>query len=229
MIDSTLAPDEAGRAAATLGRLRRLGLDPALTGGPAIAWHRFRAGGAVPTRRSLHDLDLVVVDIRSIPDGLGEVFEIQHVHADAPPGRMLVQLHDRSTALRIDVFGAYGSTLSRCLEASLLGTALRVVSREDLVARLGSLLLDLALGEAVAPKHARDFSALVPQVDEATMAMAWKDHRRARHPMLFDEARATISNLIETRPDLLVVPDSPYRMSPCPKCRQHPKLKVTRK
>ncbi|WP_237477864.1 hypothetical protein [Lichenibacterium dinghuense] len=224
MIDSTLSPDEAGRAAATLARLRGSGLDPALTGGMAIAWHMAGVDGAGPTRRPLHDLDLVVEGVGSIPDGLGADFEIRHLHPDAPPGRMLAQLWDPSTALRVDVFGAHGDTLSRCAEASLSEGRLRVVSREDLAARLASLLLDLALGEAVAPKHASDFSALVPGVDAAAMAAAWADHRRRRHPESFAEARAAVLDLVAARPDLLVTPDSPYRISPCPRCRGRPPL-----
>lgn len=229
MIERNLTSDEARRLGATLDRLRRLGLEPTLTGGPAIAWHASRNGGAAPAPRPLHDLDLVVESLRSVPDGVGEAFEIWHVHADAPPGRMLVQLYDRSTALRVDVFGARGDTLSRSIDACLREAPLRVVSREDLVARLGSLLLDLALDEAVAPKHARDFSALVRCVDAAAMVGAWHDHRRDRHPASFDEASAAILTLVRTRPHLLVVQDSPYLVSPCPSCRPHSKLKVTRR
>lgn len=228
LIDRTLTSGEAERAAATLDRLRRSGLEPALTGGLAIAQHACQDGHAASALRPLHDLDLVVEDIRSVPDGVDQIFEVWHVHADAAPGRMLIQLYDRSTALRIDVFGAQGDTLARCVDASLRKIPLRIVSREDLVARLGSLLLDLALGEAVAPKHARDSSALVRHIDASAMARAWKDHRRGRHPVDFDEARATVLTLVGTRPDLLVDSNSPYLRSPCPRCRQHPKLGVTR-
>ena len=229
LIERTLTSDESKRAEATLNRLHGLGLEPTLTGGPAIAWHTSRDGDAAPAQRPLHDLDLVIEGLRSVPDRVSDTFEIWHVHADAQPGRLLVQLYDRSTTLRIDVFGAYGDTLSRCLDASLRGMPLKIVSREDLAARLGSLLLDLALGEAVAPKHASDFSALVRSVDAAAMAAAWNDHRRDRHPADFDEARAAILTLVETRPHLLVVPASPYLVSPCPRCRRHPTLGVTQR
>lgn len=228
MIDFTLSCDEARRVAATLGRLRHVGLDPALTGGLAIAWHVSRREGTTPTRRPLHDLDIVVEDIRSIPDGLAAAFEVWHIHADAPPGRMLVQLYDRSTALRIDVFGAYGSTLSRCIGTSLLGAAQQIVSREDLAARLCSVLLDLALDEAVDPKHARDFSALVPGSDAATINVAWREHRRSRHPTDFEEARMSVLDLVRARPDLLAVPYSPYLVLPCPRCRPHILVKTPR-
>lgn len=226
MLDSTLSPDEAGSALATLRRLRRMGLDHAVTGGLAIAWHAARNEPATPSRRPLHDLDLVVADLGSVPGRLSEAFEIRHVHADAPPGRMLVQAFDRSTMLRIDIFGAYGDTLSRCSHASLRGAALRVVSLDDIVARLCALLLDLALGEAVAPKHARDFSSLLPQVDPGAMGVTWREHRRSRHPSAFDDAQALVRDLIGTRPDLLVEPVSPYRISPCHRCRAHPTLKL---
>lgn len=229
MIDPTLEYDEARRAAATLGRFRSLGVDHALTGGLAIAWHTFQDAGTAPIRRPLHDLDLVVESLQSIPTNLGKFFEVWHVHADAPRGRMLVQLYDRSTALRIDVFSAYGDTLRRCRDTSLSGTAQRVVSREDLVARLASLLLDLARGESVAPKHAKDFSALLPNIDMAAMAAAWQDHRRSRHPADFDEACATVLELVKARPDLLVSPESPYLVSPCSKCGHHAEMQVTQK
>ncbi len=204
MIEATLAPADARRAVATLGRLTRAGLrEAAVTGGIAVAWHLGAATGR-PAIRALNDLDLIVSGASAIAPGLSAEVLVAHVHPDARPGRLLVQVIDPATRLRVDIFGAFGGQLARSRAVSFFDGDVPVVSAGDLVARLAALLLDLGLGEPVPAKHARDFLALQGCIDEAQASSAWADHRRPRQPVAFAEAHHTTLGLIRDRRGLLV-------------------------
>jgi hypothetical protein len=89
---------------------------------------------------------------------LGGDFLFRHVHPDDPPGKTLLHAVGLASALRVDVFRAYGSTIQRAtpvnfdslvdlpaLTASDLcwPRQLRVTSIEDLAARNARLCCDL--------------------------------------------------------------------------------------
>lgn len=214
-----LAPADAARVAATLERLRGNGLaDFALTGGVAMA---ARLAGEADRPRPLADLDVVVAEPASLPGALADGFLVGHVHPAARPGRMVLQLVDPATALRVDLFGGTGGLMGRSGPGPAAYGGARIASRSDLVARLTRLLLDLALGEAVAAKHARDFAALL-SADPAHLADlegAWIDHRREHHPESFGEARRIAEHLVRSRADLLVG-RVPFEVGACPLCRE---------
>lgn len=66
---------------------------------------------------------------------LAASFLQHHVHPDAIDGRTLMQLVDEPRAIRIDLFHALGSTLSRAVTLDDETGELKVLSVEDLVAR----------------------------------------------------------------------------------------------
>ena len=225
MIESILAPADAGRLAATLAKLRSAGLTgAAVTGGIAIASKLARTA-AHPGLRRLNDLDLVVADAGAIPASLATAFLLSHVHLDALPGRMLVQVIDPNTALRVDIFREFVGQLTRSTPVLFRGHDAIVVASGDLVARLTALLLDLEYGEPVQAKHARDLSVLMEHADAMAARAAWPNHRRARHPASFDEAHCKVAELIRSRADLLVEPCYSAAL-PCPKCRDFGVLRV---
>ena len=84
----------------------------ALTGSLALETHLIGLGH-LPRARTLNDVDIVVESIASIPETLAKVFLVRHIHPQVPEGKMLIQLVDPDTALRIDAFRAYGATMVR--------------------------------------------------------------------------------------------------------------------
>jgi len=228
MIDSALSDQDTDRLIHSIDRLSQHGLrEFAITGGVAIAFHLARATG-LPGNRRLHDLDIVVASAGELSPKLADAFLISHTHPEARPGRMLLQVVDPITALRVDIFGAYGDTLARSQTLAFRGDPVRFVSPADLTARLAALLLDLGLRESVPAKHARDFdtlSAACPLDDAET---AWRDHRRQRHPEGFTEACQMVRELIGEHRHLLVDAPALRGGHSCPQCRESAVFKLAR-
>src|SRR4051812_28791737 len=103
LLASLLGEDDARRAAEVLGAVVVHGLPCALTGGLALAAH-LRASGRTVSQRQLHDIDLVVPALQSIPHSLASAFVLNHVHPYAMPGKTLLQLIDAGRAVRVDLF-----------------------------------------------------------------------------------------------------------------------------
>jgi len=76
----------------------------------------------------------------------------------------MLQAVDPDSAVRVDVFRAYGRVMSRTSSADGPAGAIRLISLDDLTARAARLSLDLACGVPVARKYARDFLRLAERV-----------------------------------------------------------------
>jgi len=223
--DLFLTPADAQREACVLEKLARHGLrDFAVTGGLAVEAHmagHLVEDGQSPRVRSLNDVDLVVESFGAIPPALANGFLFRHIHPHVPEGKTLVQLVDPGEALRIDIFRACGATLARSESMDFPAGPLTVVALEDLAAREASLVMDLVSGSPVPRKHAEDFQRIVNAVDPSRIEAVWADHRKKRDPATFHEAAALIAELMQSRPDLLVVPDySRDADAACPKCQE---------
>ena len=166
----------------------------AVTGGIAISLH---APDLKP--RALWDLDLVVESVDALPVGLGDAFLVRHFHPHVRRGRTLIQLVDEAERLRIDVFTAYGASMSRATRVS----GLAVLSVEDLVARLASILMDLDRGRTVDRKYLARFEQIAPQVDENIMPIAWTEQRKQDDPATFAEAAARLRTAAKAHAALL--------------------------
>jgi len=218
MIDRFLSAADVERATDTLRRLARHNIECwALTGGLAVEMHRWRRGPQ-SGGRVLNDLDFVAAGFPSIPESLAEDFLFRHVHPAEEPGRILLQFVDPAPALRVDVFRASEGTLNRAEAIDLQSGPVRVVSVEDLLARTGRLLLDLAEGIPVPAKYAADYARLLALTDETRVEAAWRDHRKAHHPGTFCEARSVLQKLIADRSELLIAPQ--YCQDPRQVCRR---------
>jgi hypothetical protein len=207
MIQQFLSVADGNRALRTFRKLARHDISRwALTGGFAIEIHRLRLGRA-PSIRPLNDLDFIADSFDCIPDTLGDDFMFRHIHPLDPPGKTMLQFIDPDSALRIDVFRAYGATLSRTSRLDLPSGAIQLISLEDLVARAARLALDLA-GEVPTPsKYARDFLRLLELVSLAEVETAWQDQRKPNQPALFEETATLLQHLIPARQNLLISPD----------------------
>ena len=218
MLERFLSLADADRASRTFLKLARHDMRRlALTGGFAIEIHRLRQGCRPPIR-SLNDIDLIAGSFASIPQSLAG-FLFRHIHPLAPPGRTMLQIVDEESALRVDVFRAYGATMSRTSNLDLPTGTIQLISLEDLVARAARLALDLAAGVPTPSKHATDFLRLAELVDPADVEIVWRDHRKPGHPLSFRETSRLLQGLIPACQDLLITPDySKDTEKVCPRC-----------
>jgi hypothetical protein len=203
---SFLSRADAQRAGTTLRKLQDHKIASlVLTGGFAIEMHRMRIG-LEPMIRPLHDIDFLARLFNEIPATLAMDFFFRHVHPDVPPARTLMQAVDPETAVRVDVFRAYGKEMDRAVVLEGTDGGMRIISLEDLVARTARLCLDLASDTPIPGKRARDFLRLLPTIESAAIEAVWKEHRKPFHPESFREAASLLSRLIPARAGLQIVP-----------------------
>lgn len=70
-------------------------------------------GGLSLCTRPLNDIDLVAAAFDCAPETLARDSLFRHVHPLDAPGKTILQLVDVETALRIDLFQAYGAIMTR--------------------------------------------------------------------------------------------------------------------
>ena len=206
MFSEFLSESDARRLLTSLQRIRRHVTDEwALTGGLAASIHHDRSRSSTVIR-SLNDIDFVVPRFDCIPRSIASEFLCRHIHPLDPPGKTVAQFVDAENKLRIDVFRTTESVLSRTIEVTGAFGTLRLVSAEDLSARLARILLQLGNGVPAPPKHAEDFCHLMETIDLRAMQPIWCEHRRPNQPESFEEARELTMRLVTTHQHLLVVP-----------------------
>jgi hypothetical protein len=170
--------DDARRVTEVVTEVLAHGLRCALTGGLAVD-AQLRVHGRSVEQRVLNDVDFVVGDFASIPESLAASFLQHHVHPDAIDGKTVMQLVDEPRAIRVDLFHALGSTLSRCATLDDETGELRVLSVEDLVARTTALVCGrLRRGQSIDVKHVTAFTRLCGLGRPEQLAVAWNDHRQ---------------------------------------------------
>jgi hypothetical protein len=222
MVEQFLDPVDAKRVSQTLRRLAGHDLSRwAIAGGLAVEIHQLQAGrrGSV---RALNDLDIVATSFDCIPETLAQDFLFRHVHPLDPPGKIILQFVDPATALRVDVFRAYGNIMDRTVTADLPTGRVRVVSLEDAVARAARVLLDLDSGVPLSRKHAEDYVRLAELAGSRDVETAWRDHRKPKHPLTFRDAAALLEELMAVRGDLLITPAySKDSAAVCTRCANH--------
>jgi hypothetical protein len=227
MIPSFLTSDDRDRVFRTIRKLAEHDIsDWALTGGLAVEMH-IQNSGHMPCIRALNDLDFITREFEGIPTSLAGEFLFRHVHPLDPPGKTILQLIDGQTSLRVDVFRAYGSTMSRTTNAELGSIAVRLISLEDLTSRAARLVLDLRAGQQVEQKHASDYLRMATLVDASQVEVAWSDQRRPTDPITFREANSLLRDLIPARSSLLSTADySQDTRATCPRCLPSPPFEL---
>jgi hypothetical protein len=184
----------------------------------AVEIHRLQRGHTASARK-LGGIDFIAETFDRVPEGLADDFMFRHIHPFDPPGKTLLQAVDAESAVRIDVFRTYTDILNRSSDLIFPTGIVRLISLEDLIARLARLTLDLA-GQVETPaKHALDFLRLMELVDPKAVEAAWCDHRKPAHPATFKETSSLLHAVIATRSDLLITPDySKDATVVCPRC-----------
>lgn len=210
---------EAERAFKTLRRLSYHDISRwALAGGFAVEIHCLRHGHC-PSLRHLNDIDFVAPAFDCIPETLAPEFLFRHVHPFVPPGKIMLQLVDADTALRIDLFRAYEAIMARALWVDLPSGPIQLISPEDALAHAARLLLDLAGGKTVPSRHAKDYVRLKGLVQPSNVEAAWPDHRRPDDPMTFRQTSRLVQTLFTTRRNLLITTKySKDATHICPSC-----------
>jgi len=209
VLDKIFSPVDASRITMSLNRLSRHDISRlALTGGVAIELHLLMQGAA-PGRRGAHDLDFIAQTFDDIPSTLATSLLVRHVHPQDPPSRNMLQAVDAVTAIRVDIFRAYGAEWDRTVPVDLIGIPLRMVPLEDLLARHARLCWNMQEGKPVAAKFARDFLRMLEAADRAMMATVaglWEEHRKPDMPDDFEYVAEKLQETIRRSPDLLVDP-----------------------
>jgi hypothetical protein len=171
-----------------------------------------------PTRHTINDLDVVARSFDDLPSSLTDRFRCIHVHPDAPPGKLLLQLVDPLAPLRVDVFRSRGRTMERTKTSVCAPAAM--VSLEDIAVLSTARLMSLKRGCPVPPKHYEDFLALIDMVDCEVAEQAWADHRGVGDPVNFSEAINEVRHLTAIHGHLLCPAKySQDANTTCPKCK----------
>jgi hypothetical protein len=200
-----LSSEDRGRCERVLRKLARHDIRSwILTGGIAVEVHCIRRGGS-PTRRPLSDIDFVAPSFDSLPPDLKERFLFRHVHPLDPPGKTILQAVDAEEAVRVDVFNDGGVASRRAENIVLCGLQIRIISFEDLLARVTRLSLDIVRGKAIA-KHVRDFYRMSALATMEAMEEVWPLHRREAAPGTFKEAHDLLRDLIPRRQEYVITP-----------------------
>jgi hypothetical protein len=219
MLYEVLSGADADRVVCTLRKLgRHCTRHWVLTGGLAVEVHRLHRGRTASVRK-LGDIDFITETFDRVPESLADDFMFRHIHPFDPPDKTLLQAVDTESVLRIDVFRAYGAILNRSSDLIFPTGIVRLISLEDLIARLARLTLDLTAQIETPAKHAMDFLRLVELVDTKAVKAAWRDHRKPAHPATFKETSSLLHAVIGTRSNLLITPDySKDATMVCPRC-----------
>ena len=209
---------DARRASHVVQRLLADGFRGALTGSLAIE-ARLRVHRRPIDRRALNDLDFVVDSFNAVPASLADRFLIHHIHPHAPEGKTLLQLVDKESALRVDLFRAFGTTLTRANVLDEQTGRLLVLAVEDLVARSTAHVCGrLRQGRQIDVKYARAFTRLGGLGKSPQLADAWRDHRQ-EVPGTLEEATQQANDLLVRCPDLVVCETYSAVVTACDRCR----------
>lgn len=177
------------------------------TGGIAIDWHLL-SKGIHRQKKQFNDIDIVVDDLSGIRDSLSEDFLINHFHPLRGKGRILIQLVDAKYSTRIDIFTPTSATLRERLTDLTIGDlSCKVVSSEDILAKLLAVIYPLTKGECVDPKYLEHFNSLYSIADLKQEREIWLDYRKEDQPLDFDNAREAVYESVEARAELIKKPD----------------------
>jgi hypothetical protein len=218
MLKRFLSCNDQGRAQRVIQKLASH--DPrswVLTGGLAVEIHHIKRG-AEPVLRPLNDIDFLAASFDRLPGDLHKTFLFRHVHPFDPPGKTMLQAVDADESVRIDVFNDGGVASARAEAITLSGWETKIISIEDLLARTARLTLNIAFGETVPDKHARDFVRLSKLANLQCMEKVWPNHRRENQPPTFREAHELLRGLIPYRQNLLVTPAYSAAFETCNRC-----------
>jgi hypothetical protein len=188
-----------------LSKLARHLSEPIIfTGSIAAGWHLLRNGRRL-RKRHLNDIDTVALGgLSRVSPSLRRDFLVNHFHPYRERGKVLLQLVDEEQRTRIEVFTPGTDSLAeRLTDSTIGGQPCRVISAEDLLAKLLSIIHSAIEGEAVDPKYVEQFDSLSAVADLAVAKKLWGVYRKESHSSDFDEASESVRSKIAAEPELL--------------------------
>lgn len=199
-----LTGDDAARCYGTLVKLARHLAGPVvLTGSTAADWHLLKN----PARRKkyrLNDIDIVVEGLPGLLPSLSRDFLIVHFHPDRERGKILTQLVDVEHGSRVDVFTPPTESVTERLTDFAAGDVTgKLLSAEDLLAKMLSVIYPAAMGQPIEGKYVEHFHALLMVADLGKVRELWLEYRKATQLRDFDEAAEAVRRNIVASPDLL--------------------------
>lgn len=199
-----LKREDAVRCHGSLSKLRRhLEGHVVITGGIAVGLHSLTAG-ARRIKGRLNDIDVVVEGSHSLRASLRRDFLIRHFHPARERGKILIMLVDEEHGTRIDVFTPGTDSLKRRLTDLPIGESpLKLISAEDLLAKLLSILHPVTEGRRVEPKYFDHFHSLFAAADPETAREVWREYRKENQPLEFEEAAKDVERSVTANPVLL--------------------------
>lgn len=221
--EAFLSHDDAARFSAMLALLsRHLNGPVVVTGSFAVEWQLLTKHGDGQKRR-LNDIDLVAVNgLTDIGRGLKTDFLIHHFHPTREAGNVLVQLVEPHSQTRIDIFSARSPSVGeRASPAVVDGTNCRIVSAEDLAARLLAIMAVVLSGVSVDAKYLDSLKRIMAVADEGLTDSLWSEYRRDGDPANFGDVFGGVTSRLSERSDLLKPTEySQDITAECPWCVQ---------
>jgi len=174
-----------------------------ITGSIAAGWHSLKSGKLVKERK-FNDLDIVVKSSHSLRATLREDFLIRHFHPNRGQGKILIMLVDEEYRTRIDVFTPVSTGLKQRSTDCQIGELLfKVVSAEDLLAKLLGSICQIIENEPVEKKYVDSFNGLFEVADVKMMRGVWQEYRKQSDADDFIEAAEATLCSIAANPALL--------------------------
>lgn len=173
-----------------------------ITGGVAVGWHLLN-NGVRRVKGRLNDIDVVVTGLTNLRASLRQEFLIRHFHPFRERGKILIMLVDEEYRTRIDVFTpGTDSLIRRLTDLQMDELALKLISAEDLLAKLLSILYPITQGKQVNPKYFEHFQLLSLMADPEKAREVWCEYRKENQPE-FEEAAKDVERSVRANPALL--------------------------
>ena len=200
-----LTHEDASKCFGSLSKLTRyFNGQVVITGSIAAGWHLLKSGRQLK-KRHLNDIDTVAVKgLSNIHPSLSQDFLVNHFHPYRERGKVLLQLVDEEYGTRIEIFTpALDSLDERLIDCAIGDLSCRMVSAEDALAKLLSIICSVIEGKLVDPKYIEQFDLLSRVADRAVTRKVWKEYRKGNQYLDFDEAAEAVKLRIAANPNLL--------------------------
>lgn len=200
-----LTDEDISRCFASLSKLARHLDEPVvITGSIAVGWHLLKSGRQLKKRR-LNDIDTVTTGgLPLIHSSLGQDFLINHFHPYRERGKVLLQLVDEENSTRTEIFTPHSDSLAgRLINCAIGDLSCRIVSAEDALSKLLSIIYSVIEDKPVDPKYVQQFELLSPLADKTLTRWVWGEYRKENQHLDFDEAAETVKTIIKANPGLL--------------------------
>lgn len=156
------------------------------------------------TKIKLNDIDIIVKDLSVFLPSLNNNFLVRHFHPTREKGKILLMLVDEENKLKICCFTPQTANLTKRLSAiEINGLSCKIVSVEDILAKLLGVIYQIIRDESVEEKYFNHFKRLLAIADLDEAKKVWREYRKETQQFEFEEAVEIIQQKIVADPNLL--------------------------